>query len=151
MITHNQIKQLFSDIATNHNMIKSFGIGDTWEAGASVELEYLCMWVEIKPAVIDNNEVTMNYTLWFFDEVDKGEGNEDEVLSDTQRVAMDVIAILQSNNYKSYFKINKTINLTHFTEKLDDEVSGWSADISIRQLFEGDSCQVAITEIPTII
>lgn len=150
MITHMQIKKLFNDIAINHDMIKSFGIGDIWEVGATSALQMPCMWAIINPAKIEGNQLIMSYSLLFFDTVNKDESNEDEVLSDTQRIALDVIALLKSNNYSNKFFLNKNILLEDFTERFDDEVSGWKTDIEIRQLFDGNACQVSINEIPQL-
>ena len=100
--THNQIKNLLSRIATNHNQINDFGFGDTWEQGVKA-LSFPILWATLNPGSINDNEVVLNYSLYFLDLVNRDEANEDEVLSDQLQTAVDVYSILRSDIYQDKF------------------------------------------------
>lgn len=151
-MTHNQFIKLFSDIADNHRDINSFGSGDLWEymANEGTTWKGIALWVNLMDNTIVDLVDSPKYTFLVMDSVNKDEGNEDEVLSDTLRIAKDIIAVLRQPYYEPYFQIQKNFNLNDFTEKFDSEVSGWQFDITFNQPFIYDSCQVNITSIPTI-
>lgn len=151
-MTHNQFIKLFRDIATAHKDINSFGTGDLWEYMANEEATLLpvTLWVVPKDNAINEFVDKPSYTFLLMDFVNKDESNEDEVLSDTNRIAKDVIAILRQPYYEDFFEIEKSFNLTNFTERFDSEVSGWQFDIVFKQPFIYDSCQVNQTGLPLI-
>lgn len=154
MTSLNQIIKLFQDIATNHNQIQSFGFGDLWEYSANHDgltknKKTPTFWAVLEDSNITDNELTLNFSLLFFDLVKKDEFNETEVLSDTLRIATDVWAVLDSDNFYDNFTLTKTANLQDFTERFDDEVAGWKMSISLRIQGAMDSCSAPIT-IPTI-
>lgn len=152
-MTHNQYKRLFSDIASNHNDINSFHLGDTWEYTANqADANFgVVLWVVVQDNVITGKMDSPKYTFIVMDSVNKDESNEDEVLSDTQRILKDIIAILRQPYYETYFRIQQSFTLTDFTEKFDSEMAGWQCDISFDQPFLYDSCQANISGLPTII
>lgn len=151
-MTHNQFIKLFEDISTNHRDINSFGTGDLWEymANESDTVNPVTMWVMLGDNVIEEKVDRPKYTFLIMDFVNKDETNEDEVLSDTLRIAKDVISVLRQPYYESYFMIQKNITLTDFTERFDSEMSGWQFEITFEQPFLYDSCQANISSIPTI-
>lgn len=151
-MTHNQYIKLFRDIATNHRNINSFNTGDVWEymANEANTLYPVTMWVVLSDNVISGKMDSPKYTFLIMDAVNKDEGNEDEVLSDTLRIAKDVIAVLRQPYYESYFQINTDITLTDFTERFDSEMSGWQFDLIFNQPFTYDSCQANMSSNPTI-
>lgn len=152
-MTHNQFIKLFTDISTNHRDINSFGSGDVWEYMANEGDTYkgVTLWVDLGENVIAEKVDSPKYTFLVMDSVNKGEENEDEVLSDTLRIAKDIIAVLRQPYYEAYFQIQKNITLSDFTEKFDSEVSGWQFDITFNQVFIYDSCQANISSLPTIV
>ena len=154
-MTLNQIIKLFTDIATNHDMIQSFGFGDLWEYSANNDgltknKRTPTFWAVLEDSTINDNELTLNFSLLFFDTVKKDEFNETEVLSDTLRIAQDVFSILQSPTYYSKFVIVSTSNLQDFTERFDDEVAGWKMTLGIRIQGVDTRC-VAPAIVPEII
>ncbi len=154
-ITLNQIVKLFEDIATNHDQIQSFGFGDLWEYSANNDgltknKKTPTLWAVLEDSTFDSNELVLNFTLLVFDLVKKDEFNETEVLSDTLQIAGDVYSILQSPDYYDHFTIISSSQLQDFTERFDDEVSGWSMKIGLR--IQGiDTRCVAPAVVPDIV
>jgi hypothetical protein len=151
-ITHNQFLKLFLDIATNHRNINSFGTGDLWEymANESNTLHPVTLWVFIQPNSLEGKTDKPKYSFIVMDAVDKGEENEDEVLSDTLRIAKDIVAILRQPYYEGFFTFEQNITFEPFTERFDSEMSGVQFDIIFNQPFLYDACSVNIDGLPAV-
>jgi len=65
------------------------------------------------------------------DLVHKDERNELEVLSDTLQMATDVVAQLRNPIYEDWFIVGDNVTFEDFTERFNDEVSGYKIDISL--------------------
>lgn len=142
MYTINQIIKTFEDIASAHKQIADFGYGDIWEVGASREINYPVMWVNVQPASSNGKELTYKFNLIFMDLVKKDESNELEVLSDQILIALDVLSTLDNPANQDNFIMNRTSSFEPFTERFDDEVSGWSVSVEIRVPITYDRCQI---------
>ena len=154
-ITHIQIVKLLNDIATNHEMIKSFGFGDIWEEGATEQLESVVLWgIDLEHKIEKNTAnqtatIDLNYKLLIMDLVDKGEDMENDVLSDTLQIALDVLAILDYKTFQDKYSFSYS-NIKPFTERLDSEYTGHEVDITFKIPFDNDVCQIPLTAIQTI-
>lgn len=154
-ITHNQIVKLLNDIATNHQMINGFGFGDIWEEGATETLDTVVLWgIDMEHKIEKNTAnqtatIDLNYKLLLMDLVDKGEGNENDVLSDTLQITLDVLAILDYKLYQDKYSFSYS-NIKPFTERLDHEYTGHEVDITFKIPFDNNVCQIPLTSIPTI-
>jgi hypothetical protein len=149
-ITHNQIVKLLRDLATNHYQINGFGFGDPWEYLASNTPATPCLWGILNNTQRTKREVTLSYSLLIFDLVKINEDNEDEVLSDTQQIALDILAMLGSPTYTSQFILGDSSQMEDFTERFDSKVAGWKMDITIRIPFDNDVCQVPASGLPSL-
>lgn len=152
MLTLNQIISKLETIATNHSQINHFGYGDLWEIlekNSDTPINYALMWVVIGNATKGSKDLSLSFTIIVADLVDKDEANELEVLSDTLLICNDIIAevkaLADTASEDIYFDSNEdgTINLTPFTERFDDELSGWSFDINIRIPYANNACITA--------
>jgi hypothetical protein len=149
-ITHNQIVSLLEDIANNHYQINGFGFGEPWEYLASDTKKTPCLWGILNGSNRNNKELTLNYTLLVFDQVKKDESNENNVLSDTYRILMDVVTILNSPTYATQFILGVSNTMQDFTERFDNAVSGWSVEVSFRIPFDNDICQIPSSGLPSL-
>ena len=151
-MTHNQFIKLFTDIATNHRDIHSFGSGDLWEymANEGATLNPVTMWVFVQPNAVVGGVDNPKYSLVIMDAVNKGEDNEDEVLSDTLRIAKDILAVLRQPYYEDFFLFEQNVTFDNFTERFDSEMSGWQFDITFKQPFTYNGCQVNMDNLPNI-
>lgn len=151
MISHNKIVKLLEDIASNHYQIRGFGFGDVWEYLASETPKTPVLWGMTGNVSKTQAEITYSYKLLIMDLVKRDESNENEVLSDTERIIFDVLAILNSSTYNDSFIFSSSNQLEPFTERFDNSVSGWAVDISFRVPIENDVCQVPSSGLPTLI
>lgn len=139
-MTFNNLKQLFNNIADAHYQIKDFGFGDLWEIEGTNSNLYPRLWVVPQDSNILGNVVQRSFKFIVMDLVDKGEEIENEVLSDTEQILVDIIKILKNESFK-YNVINDP-QLVPFTEQHGDDVSGWAADIIIETDYNNAYCDV---------
>jgi len=82
------------------------------------------------------------------DLVSKDESNEEDVLSDTLETIGDVISLLKNqttsfttiDDFQTEVAISPSVSCEPFTERFDNEVSGWTANISIEVGFNASQC-----------
>jgi len=153
ILTYNNIISVFEDIAERHYQINTFFVGDSWEEDASTVVYPL---LAVNPTGANMNkgengyavfEITMNVLL--SDLVFKGEENENDVISDTLQIIQDIIVEFNQHPYytNSRFDVVNDLNFTPFTERNDDEVSGWQVEMVLRTPNIRSFCGIPVSEI----
>lgn len=151
--TYNQVVQLLNDIATNHYQIHSFGDGDTWEtmeSNIAAHKKFPLMWVRPISASIEFPFDSIRMGIAVMDLVNTDESNENEVLSDTLSILLDIKALLSTPSYTSVFTVGKSASLTPFTERYSAKVTGWAMEVDVKVLWNKDRCAIPISGAPTI-
>lgn len=148
MQTFNQIITAFQTIATAHKQINTFGVGDIWEIETSGTITYPLMWAQPDISRVEENVFVSSWKLLFMDIIHKDERNENDVLSDMELVALDIIAQLQSPSYEFDFNANGII-LERFTERFTDYVGGVMINVELRIPYNADRCAIPSSTITT--
>ena len=146
MQTLNQLIQKLNDFATSHQQVNSFGFGDLWEIEASGAKDAVVMWANVTNGNIDiaGKQATIDFRICIMDLVKKDESNENEVLSDCYLIAMDLVAYLNNNPNWDNYTIASNVPMTPFTERFDNDWSGWIVDITLQNRFVSDYCQIPL-------
>jgi hypothetical protein len=143
MLTLNQIIKLFEDKKANHVQLSNgtFYFGDPWEFGQSNEITYPFWGCVLNNSTINGNDSTTTFQMFFCDLVHKDEGNETDVLSDLQLIAMDIYSQLKYD-LENYYDatVNTTAQLNDFTSRFNDEVSGWELTLEVKQFYDQSVC-----------
>ena len=152
--TINQLVSVWKDIATRHYQINGFGVGDNWEVGVNEAYMHPVLWINPVTASMpssDNGYKTfeIDFEVRLFDLVNKDESNENDVLSDTIDILKDIVAEFKGHPYyvNSQLNIIGDIDFEAFTEEFDEEVSGWSCDISLMTPVLTTFCGIPATDI----
>lgn len=148
MLTINQDIELFKNFALKHEGINSFYYGDEWETDTTIDIVYPLMNAILQGTKLENGMVTRNYLIILSDLVNVDKSNEFNVLSDLELVCFDLPNYLLSvskSGYLGAFKVNENINLTDFSERNSDMVSGHFFDLSISSHIGNYSCNLPIT------
>lgn len=148
MNTLNIIIEKFRTIADNHQQVNSFGIGDSWEIGASTASITPQVWINPTGAFMSNENETLSSTVYTFnmkcfDLVNKDESNENEVLSDCLQILQDIVSEFSTSEdmLSDNIIVNNSLSFFPFTETYDEEVSGWEVSIELMQPF--NSCYLS--------
>lgn len=138
-----QLITLFEDKKVNHeNLSKgTFYFGDPWEFGQSNEITYPFWGCVLNNATINGNDSTTTFQMFFCDLVHKDEGNETNVLSAMQLIAMDIYSQLKWD-LENYYDatVNTTAQLNDFTSRFNDEVTGWELTLEVKQFYDQSTC-----------
>lgn len=145
-MTLNQLIQKLNDFATAHQQVHSFGFGDLWEIEASGAKNAVTMWANVVNGGVDiiGKQSTIDFRVCIMDLVKKDESNENEVLSDTYLIGLDLVAYLNNNSNWDSYTIANNITLTPFTERFDNDWSGWIIDFTLTNRFLSDYCQIPL-------
>lgn len=146
MQTLNQLIQKLNDFATNHQQVHSFGFGDLWEIEASGAKNGTVMWANVVSGSVDvtGKQATMDFRVCIMDLVKKDESNENEVLSDCYLIALDLVAYLNYQNNWDNYTMSSNVPMTPFTERFDNDWSGWIVDVTLQNRFTSDYCQIPL-------
>lgn len=144
MKTLNQIVLSLNQIANAHYQIKSFGSGNVQDFATSGTTLYPAMWVEtLDTASVTGGSFQATVTVYLADRLIKGDKNELEVLSDLQQVALDIIAQYMNTSIYGFKLITDNITLNPFrASRLDDEDAGYYFDLTFKQAYTYNSCQI---------
>lgn len=145
-MTLNQLIQKLNDFANAHQQVHSFGFGDLWEIEASGAKNAVNMWANVVNGAVDINgkQSSIDFRVCIMDLVKKDESNENEVLSDTYLIGLDLVAYLNNNSNWDSYTISNNITLTPFTERFDNDWSGWIIDFTLTNRFLSDYCQIPL-------
>ena len=149
MKTKNQLKKIFSDFASSHLQINSFGYGEEFEQQANETAVYPLMWVLPNASTLSGVQMNYSYRVIIADRVRKDESDEVDVESDTDLILKDCIAYLYKYALQNDLKLADGITFNPFWEKWSDEVSGAYIDVVLEDYFDYDSCNIPLAdEIP---
>jgi hypothetical protein len=143
--TANEIKSSFELLASGHYQIHSFLYAQEFEQQAYENLIYPLMLVYPLGGNLSGTTYTRNYRVIIADRVLKSEGNELEVESDTQLIALDVLAYWMKLGTNERFSITSSNTITPFWEKWGDEVTGHFVDIGIEEFYDFNSCAIPLS------
>jgi hypothetical protein len=143
--TANQIKSEFELLASGHYQIHSFLYAQEFEQQAYENLIYPLMLVYPLGGSLSGTSYTRNYRVVIADRVLKSEGNELEVESDTQLIALDTLAYWMKLGTNERFTITSSNTITPFWEKWGDEVTGHFVDIGIEEFYDFNSCAIPLS------
>jgi hypothetical protein len=139
-VTLNQLIAKLQTIATNHQQINSFFFGDIADLGTEKPMQYPVLFADVAPSNFTYKVIGLNLQIMVMDIVKKDLSNENDVISDTLQIIEDVI--IELRNPSEIFLIQDSINLTPFSDSQGDEVSGWTANITINIPSTYNSCAV---------
>ena len=135
-------------IADNHKQIHSFGFGDLANINTSGSIDYAMMWVKPDGSVVKRGEVGFKFKILIMDLVRKDESNLIDVLNNTHQVALDVLADIYINGLDAvngtlgFHLKDPEIMLNDFTDRFDEEVAGWSMNITVWSSWNWDECAI---------
>lgn len=147
MLSLNQIIAQLQTIQRNQGQINDFYFGDPFEITTA---KYPLLGVSLLPGTVSKGINTTRLLLFVADLVDEDESFENEVLSDTQLMALDVYAKFWGYLEDNSIELSRDAAFSSFTERFDDRVSGWQIEIDVRQFYSKNECQVPEKIIPQV-
>jgi len=154
VLTYNQIIDEFKSFASKHLQVNSFGNGDLWEVvehNQLADFNYNLLWVQDGAVTLNNKFLSWNFNVLCMGIVQKDEKDENDVKSDTSQVLFDMLAYFEQktdivSSGTNWMQVNlvKTGSMTSFTERFEDEVTGWVLNVGFEIPFPYDNCDLPI-------
>lgn len=153
MMTLNQKVEIFEQFSFKHKSLgknqsrNNFYFGDNWEVGASGNIQYPLMWVSKLPTTPDKSGMIIHkFQVDISDKVNLDESNELHVLSDTEQICLQLISYIESiaDSQEILINVGNVTDITDYTEKRDDQVSGNYFTIEIKSHQEQTTCNLPI-------
>jgi len=154
-VTINKIIAMFKDLSIRHDMINDFGYGNTYDIGASRTMLFPYLWLEPTTTRILMGQtnayrvMVYGFNIYLMDKVEKGDGNYQDTLSDTNFILNTVLTELSQHQY--YIDMNVSmdgdISADPVVFSTDDYVNGWMATISLKVPLRYTPCNTPIQPI----
>ena len=134
--TYNNVIDTIKCVGNAHLQIQKVTSGDIFDIDLDKNTKFPLMHINPTTTEVGKNELTMNFQIFICDLVEPDESNEQEVLSDTQQIAVDIISIFQhsetlyssgnlSQGQEARYWTNDSFTLEPFTERFDNSLTGW--------------------------
>jgi hypothetical protein len=147
MMTINNIKALFQNIADAHYQVQDYGFGRLFEINNELKpgIIYPCLWVVPVSSVTTEQTQQRTFNILALARLDKDKNNRDESWSDCEQILNDVIKILR-NESDDYTLIGDPV-LEPFDEAHGDWLVGWGSQVVIETEFNNNYCDVPSSDI----
>ena len=142
--TYNNVIDALKLIGDKHLMIKKTETGDLWDMDLEKNTKYPLYFINPESVSASTNTLTMTFQIFICDMVKTDTTNEQEVLSDTLQIALDIITLIKEEQYDGLYT-QEDFNLEPFTERFDNALSGWVFTLPIEVENDYQTC-----DIPTI-
>lgn len=129
-----------------HKQVRSYrkGLVSDFFADQTALYPAVCLQDTGGGVSLSGHQATLNYRLFILDLVHvsaDAKSNEDDVLSDTLSILLDLLAQMNSGNYNDW-KISADNNVQFLVENENDMQAGCVVDITISFIYSQNVCQV---------
>jgi len=152
-ITYRQMVGTFSDIATNHLQIQSFNSGslDDLDIEKLDADKFPLLYITPQPAIVDAHTLTYSFDVVVADQIQEDMADINDAYSETLLILKDVIAnFRQATESESWVDqrtdLDLPINLTPFTSRFSNMLTGWAGTFSIVCQNQNNLCDVPQTD-----
>jgi hypothetical protein len=154
--TLNNVYDTIKCVGENHLQIQTVTTGDIWDIDLANMTLFPLLHINIVSVNAGKGQLQHNFQLVVADIVEPNEAeNEQEVLSDTLSIMLDIVAIFKNgeNLYlhnrvhgeEARYWTTDDFTLEPFTERFDNTLSGWTLNLPIVIEWVYDTCNIPIT------
>ena len=145
MLTLNQIVKKLETFANDHKQLSgNFLFGQFYDYVANKSEQYPAMIIYLQPNQLSENTDTYTFQITICNRLKKDDTNEIEVLSDTNLIAKDLITYFKNSPTERDVIINTSVTLNDFSDREDSETAGYFFDITFRQNFDYNYCDIPL-------
>ena len=150
----NQIISIFQDLALRQKMVQDFGYGPAYNIGSSRQMKFPYIWIEnntfsLIKSINGLKEEQFTFTIYCMDKINMGDDNYDYIISNTHYILSTMIQELAQHKYFIDFNLSiaNDIIFTPIVEAFDDNVNGFSIDLTIKHPIRYTPCNSPIEPI----
>jgi len=151
--SYNNVIDTIKCVGEGHLQIKAVTTGDIWEIDMSKNTLFPLLHINIINVNASKGQLQHNFQLVVADIVEPDESeNEQEVLSDTLSIMLDIISIFRNGEILYHYNTKRDeearywttddFTIEPFTERFDNTLAGWTLDLPIVIEFPYDTCNI---------
>jgi len=153
--TYNNIIETIKCLGNAHQQVNTVTVGDVFDIDLEKNTIYPLMHINPTSTDVGRSELTLNFQIFIMDLVEPDESNEQEVLSDTMQMAIDILSLFQHSSQLNSaieevnieYSTSETFSLEPFTERFDNSVTGWVFSLPITVMNDMQTCSIPIDNI----
>ena len=166
--TYNNVINTLKNIGDNHSQIATVTTGDIFDIDLAKNTKFALMHINPVSVATGDSQLIYNFQIFVMDIVSEKENwteaniqsannlsNEQEVLSETLQISIDIISMLRHSEHQSTQNeddINKALYFTEgqqtlepFTERFDNLLTGWVFSLSVVVANDFNACTIPVT------
>ena len=163
--TYNNVVNTLKNIGDNHNQIATVTTGDIFDIDLAKNTKFALMHINPVNVSTGDSQLTFNFQIFVMDLVSEKENwteaniqsannlsNEQEVLSDTLQISVDIISMLRNSIQQSLEGVNDIneplyftdgqFTLEPFTERFDSLLTGWVFTVGVMVQNDFQTCTI---------
>ena len=151
--TYNKVIDTIKCVGEGHLQIKAVTTGDIWDIDLNKNTLFPLLHINIINVNASKGQLQHNFQLVVADIVEPdGSENEQEVLSDTLSIMLDIVSIFRNGETLYHYNTENAeqarywtaddFTLEPFTERFDNTLSGWTLNLPIVIEFPYDTCNI---------
>jgi len=152
--TYNNVIETLKCLGEQHFQIQTTSTGDISKVDLEKNTKFPLYHISPISAEVNLQTKSFNFQIFVMDLVHPDEDCEQYVLSDTLQIITDIISLLKhgeilygyntAHGEEARYWIEDDFLIEPFTERFDNDVTGWVVDIKIQIESELDSCTIPI-------
>ena len=123
-VTLRMLYDVFTDAFNAQTQLASISFGDIFEVDLTQNGKYPMMHVSTETAAYDTGNLVYNFQII------------GDVISRIRHSALDA----DVDDFRNTIRLQDSISCEPFTERFDNEVTGWTASVSIEVEFNAGAC-----------
>tara|TARA_R100001244_G_scaffold99021_1_gene73899 strand:- start:20 stop:514 length:495 start_codon:yes stop_codon:yes gene_type:complete len=153
--TYNNLIDTLKELGAKHQQISTTTTGDIYDIDLEKNTLYPLMHINPINVTTGSFGVTYNFQIFVMDLVDNDNANEQDVYNDVLQTCIDIISIFRNSKWQSQLTldINAPVYFTEgdytlepFTERFDQDVTGWVFQIGIVVANDFQSCDIPMED-----
>jgi len=154
--TYNNLIDTLKELGAKHQQISTTTTGDIYDIDLEKNTLYPLMHINPINVTTGSFGVTYNFQIFVMDLVDNDNANEQDVYNDVLQTCIDIISIFRNSKWQSQLTldINAPVYFTEgdytlepFTERFDQDVTGWVFQIGIVVANDFQSCEIPMEDL----
>lgn len=136
--TFNNVLDTICCVAYKHKFVEQVDAGDIWEVDLEKNTKYPYFHCVPKSVTTQSTNLTYTFQLIIMDLVEPDQSNEQQVMSDTLQILLDIISLFRNGNITKTSEADRPTyytdgdyTLSPFTERFDASVTGWVVDFDV--------------------
>jgi hypothetical protein len=147
--TYNNVIDALKCVAITHGMVNNVSSGDADQIDIAANNVYPLVHIVPQQVTANVKAITFNFNIVVMDLVKQDDSNEQQVLSDTLQIILDIISqykhglMLDVKQNDSIYSQpdDKDFSVEPFTERYDNVVSGWNCSFNLQVPYNYYACE----------